>query len=443
MSFSLGKLWGGEAKAADKAREGGAAAPGSAPFDALETRTLDAREAALFAALRALVKTAQEGSSYWRGALRGVDAEALKTREDLAALPILRKSDLIDLQEAEPPFGGLTAAEPGRAARLFLSPGPIAEPQFRTTGGEGTYWRMERALHAAGFRAGDRVANCFSYHLTPAGFMFDSALDALGCAVFPGGVGQTETQTRAFRLLGLNAYVGTPDFLRIILEKADEEGAPITGVKRACVTGGPLFPDLRSFYQQQGVHVRQCYGTAEIGLIAYETDRIEDGMALDENCLVEIVRISDGAAAAPGEVGEVVVTTFRAGYPLIRFATGDLSAMAPEVTDAAGRTAPRLKGWMGRADQTTKVRGMFVHPRQVAAALKAFPQITRSRLEVFSEDGKDGMRLLCETSAAPEPALLEKIAEAVRAECRLRAEVSFVAPGALPNDGKAIADLRS
>ena len=414
------------------------------PFDRLETRAPHEREAALFEALRAIVAQAVERAPYWRRALGEIQTDGLRSRADLAALPILRKSDLIELQEADPPFGGLCTTAAGSMRRLFLSPGPIAEPQTRVateTGGP-SYARMERALHAAGFRAGDRVANCFSHHLTPAGFMFDAACDALGCAVFPGGVGQTETQAQAFRHLGLNAYVGTPDFLKIVMEKAEQSGAPLRGIEKACVTGGPLFPQLRAYYQENGVEILQCYGTAELGLIAYETGRPEDGLAIDEHCLVEIVRTGDGRPAEDGEVGEVVVTTFNPAYPLIRFATGDLSAIAPDVTDAAGRTARRLKGWMGRADQVTKVRGMFVHPRQVAAALRPFPDILRTRLEVFDEGGKDEMRLLCETRSLPEQGRLDRIAEAVQAECRLRASVVFVEPGSLPNDGQAIADLR-
>ena len=413
------------------------------PFDALETRSEEAREAALFDLLRAQIAQAKDGAPYWAQALAGADPEAIASRADLAQLPLLRKSDLAALQEAEPPFAGTTAGSIGTFPHLFLSPGPIAEPEPRAPRDGRTHWRMERALHAAGFEAGDRVANCFSYHLTPAGFMFDRALGELGCAVFPGGVGASETQAQAMRRFRLNGYVGTPDFLEVILDKADEVGAPVTSMEKALVTAGPLFPALRERYQARGVRVRQCYGTAELGLVAYETDDISQGMALDEECIVEIVRPGTGEPVAPGEVGEVVVTTFSAGYPLIRFATGDLSAIAPVVEDEAGRTAQRLKGWMGRADQSAKVRGMFIHPSQVAAAIKGFPDIAKARLEITETEGRDAMRLLCETTAAPDSALIERVAEAAREACKLRAEVAFVAPGALPNDGKVIDDRRA
>ncbi|MHC8508859.1 MAG: phenylacetate--CoA ligase family protein [Rhodospirillales bacterium] len=407
-------------------------------------------EAALFERLRGALARAKTSAPYWRETLKDVDPAAVTDRAALAALPLLRKSDLIDLQEASPPFGGLAAVETGGARRLFLSPGPIAEPEGRENrntdaAAPGTsVWRLERALRAAGFKAGDRAANCFSYHVTPAGIMFDAACGTLGCAVFPGGVGQTETQVEAFHRFSLNAYVGTPDHLRTIMEKADELGRPITGVEKALVTGGPLFPDLRAWYQKRGAAVRQCYATAELGLISYETENPADGMALDEDCIVEIVRTGSGDPAAEGETGEVVVTTFHAAYPLFRLATGDLSAFIPDVAGGA----PRLKGWMGRADQTAKVRGMFVHPRQVARAAAGFPEILKTRLEITEREGRDEMRLLCETGGAGGPDgpdadnLAERAAEAVRIECGLRAEIVFVKPGELPNDGVVIADLR-
>lgn len=416
----------------------------AAPFDTLETRSDSERENTLFAALREQIAHAKAGSPYWGKALADIDPDDVTDRAVLAGLPLLRKGELIELQETDPPLGGLSTTPPGLMGHLFLSPGPIAEPEgpLGANGGP-SQWRMERALHAAGFRPGDRVANCFSYHLTPAGFLFDRACAALGCAVFPGGVGNTDTQVAAFNRLGLNGYVGTPDFLSVILDKADALGTPITGVSKAMVTGGPLFPSLRETYTERGISVRQCYGTAELGLVAYETGDPAAGMALDEHCIVEIVRTGTGEPVEEGEVGEVVVTTFEPHYPLIRFATGDLSAYAPTVTDEAGRTARRLRGWMGRADQTTKVRGMFVHPRQVQAAIAGFSEIPRARLEVGETGGRDTARLLCETKSDPAPGLADKLADAARGECGVRVDVLFVLPGELPNDGKVIDDQRA
>lgn len=406
------------------------------PFDAHETQSPEVREGALLERVRQEVARARQASPYWREKLSGHNPEAINSRAALADLPVLRKSELIELQQANPPFGGLATEPAGAMLRLFVSPGPIVEPQGR---GSVSPWRMERAMHAAGFKTGDRVANCFSYHFTPAGFMFDAACQELGCAVFPGGVGQSEAQAAAFSRLGINGYVGTPDFLATILEKA---ASPIERMERALVSGGPLFPSLREGYEQRGISVRQCYATAELGLIAYETDDPAVGMALDEDVLVEIVRPGTGSVVPDGEVGEVVVTTFNEHYPLIRLATGDLSAIAPPCTDAAGRTAVRLKGWMGRADQSTKVRGLFVHPSQVAAAVAGIPEVKKARLEVSEEDGQDRMRFLVETEEGNE-GLASRLVDAMRAETRLRADVEFVRPGALPNDGKVINDTRS
>jgi phenylacetate-CoA ligase len=411
-------------------------------YDTLETRDPAERERSLFEALRAHVARAKETSPYYRISLEGVDPAALTGRTALAALPLLYKSQLIDLQAATPPFGGLTALEPGQMRRLFLSPGPIAEAQGRRTSHRSVdHWRMARALYAAGFRAGDVVFNGFSYHLTPAGFMLDEAAGALGCAVFPGGVGNVETQVTAITRLGINAYTGTPDFLKIIMERGEALGTPTSGIAKTLVTGGPLFPELRAWYLERGVAMRQCYGTAELGLIAYEAAEPADGMVVDEHCIVEIVRPGTGTPVPDGEVGEVVVTTFDDAYPMIRLATGDLSAVMPGMSPC-GRTNMRLKGWMGRADQTTKVRGMFVHPRQVATIADRFPAVIRARLEVTQSGGLDELRLLCET-AAPDPSLAEALKDAIRAECHLRGEVEFRAPGSLANDGKVIDDKRS
>lgn len=406
-------------------------------FDALESRAPAAREEALFIELRLQVARAKAKSVYYRRALAQAEPAEIANRADLQRLPVLSKSDLIDLQAESPPLGGLETEEVGAMRRLFLSPGPIAEAEGP---GGGDHWRMARALFAAGIRKGDRVLNCFSYHLTPAGFMFDGAAGAIGAAVFPGGVGATESQAQAIGRLGLTAYVGTPDFLKIILEKADEMGAPTDTMKKALVTGGPLFPQTRAWYEERGIRIRQCYGTAELGLLAYETEDPAEGMIVDEHCLLEIVRPGGGEAVEDGEIGEVVATTFDASYPLIRLGTGDLSAFASGPS-ACGRTNRRIKGWMGRADQTTKVRGMFVHPRQVEAALKRAPEIAKARLEIIEEAGKDAMVLLCEGAAAP--GLADRLAEALRIETRLRGEVRFVAPGALPEDGKLIDDRRA
>lgn len=405
-------------------------------FDAMESRDPAAREQALFVELRLQIARAKANSTYYRRVLADVDPASLTDRAALQRLPVLSKADLIDLQSETPPLGGLETAPVGEMRRLFLSPGPIAEAQGR---GEADHWRMARALYAAGFRKGDRVSNCFSYHLTPAGFMFDGAAGAVGCAVFPGGVGATETQVQAIHRLGINGYVGTPDFLQIIMQKAEAMGTPITSMQKALVTGGPLFAQTRAWYEERGVRVRQCYGTAELGLLAYETDDPADGMMVDENCLLEIVRPGGGEAVEDGEIGEVVATTFDAAYPLVRLGTGDLSAFASG-SSRCGRTNRRIKGWMGRADQTTKVRGMFVHPRQVEAVLKRAPDGAKARLEVSEAGGKDQMRLLVEAAETPE--LKSALEDAIRIETRLRGDVAFVGAGALPDDGKLIDDQR-
>ena len=400
--------------------------------DARETRSADQREAALMDALRGIVDAARRDTAHYGRTLAKVDVAGLKDRATLAALPVLRKSDLIAQQEAAPPFGGLAADDTAAMARLFLSPGPIAEPQ---TGQGGDPWRFGRALAALGVGRGDVVHNCFSYHLTPAGFMIDLAAASLGCAVFPGGVGNTAVQAQAMRRFGASVYVGTPDYLRTILEAADEEGAPISTVKRALVSGGPLFPAMRDWYAKRGIRVQQGYGTADVGLIAYETEAM-DGMVVEEDALVEIVRPGTGNPVEEGEIGEVVVTTFDPVYPMIRFATGDLSAVMPGHCPT-GRTNMRLAGWKGRADQTTKVKGMFVHPEQVARVAKAHG-LHRVRLEVNESDGRDSMVLFCEGQGDA-----EAVADTLHKECRLKGEVRFTGADALPNDGKVIDDRRA
>ncbi len=403
----------------------------TSPLDPRETRSQDERETALFVALQQVFGHAKEGSAHYAESLQGIDASGLTSRAALAALPVLRKSDLIAAQEAAPPFGGLGTQAPDAMARLFLSPGPIAEPQ----GTDGDIWRFSRALRAVGFVAGDIAHNCFSYHLTPAGFMFDSASRALGCAVFPGGIGNTEQQALAMRRYGSTAYAGTPDFLKTILEKADESGRPVTSIKKASVGGGPLFPDLRAWYEERGISCLQNYGTADVGLIAYETSA-KEGLIIDEDVLVEIVRPGTGYPVPEGEVGEVVVTVFDPSYPLIRFATGDLSAILSGECPT-GRTNTRLKGWMGRADQTTKVKGMFVHPEQVARVAKAHG-FEKVRLEVTETGGKDSMVLICEGEGDT-----EAVVATLQSESRLKGDVRFVPVGDLPNDGKVIDDQRA
>lgn len=404
-------------------------------YDDLETRDPEAREAALMAALPDAVANAKVNAPGFVKILADVEPAGVTSREALAALPVTRKSDLIELQASEPPFGGLTTKPASEMARLFVSPGPIADPE-----GHGKdWWRFARALFAAGFRKGDIVHNCFAYHFTPAGAMFESAAHALGCAVCAGGVGQTEMQVQAIAHFGANGYAGTPDFLMIVLDKAAELNMPIPSLKKALVSGGALLPPLRQEISNRGVNVVQCYGTADLGLIAYESEAVE-GMLLDEGIIVEILRPGTGDPVADGEVGEVVVTTLNRDYPLVRFATGDLSAIMPGVSPC-GRTAPRIRGWMGRADQTTKIRGMFVHPAQIDRIVKKYPEIVRARLVVGTQDGKDNAVLMCE-SASGDDALAGRIAETAQAEIKVRVEVRIVAKDQILNDGKVIEDTR-
>ncbi|MFD2205226.1 phenylacetate--CoA ligase family protein [Kiloniella antarctica] len=407
-------------------------------FDHKETRSQVERENDHLEKLRRLINSAKELSPFYRESLKQIKVESLKGLSDLAALPIVRKSELIELQSSAPPFGGLGMVPAGEMARLFLSPGPIVEPQ----GKDEDIWRVARALHAVGLRRGGIAHNCFAYHFTPAGIMFDYAARTLGCAVFPGGVGQTEDQVKAINRFQSDTYMGTPDFLKIILERAESLDTPITSIDKALVTGGPLFPDLRNYYQEKGIHVRQCYATADVGLIAYESSAME-GMIIDEDVIVEIVRPGTGDLVPEGEVGEVIVTCFNPNYPLIRFATGDLSAIM-EGQSPCGRSNRRIKGWMGRADQTTKVRGMFIHPEQVGRVVEKHPEIVKARLEVSDLNGKDNMVLHCEVLNIKNiPELERQISETIRIECRLRGEVIFKTVGDLPNDGKVINDTRS
>ncbi len=404
-------------------------------YDALETRDPGQRERALMARLPELVAHAKARAPAWAELYRGIDPAAISSREALAGLPVLRKSELLERQKAARPFGGFAATGWGEALRVFASPGPLYEPE----GARRDYWRLARALHAAGFRRGDLIHNCFSYHFTPAGSMLETAAQALGCTVFPGGVGQTEQQVQAIVDLRPSGYVGTPSFLKIILEKADETGADVTSLARALVSGEAFPPSLRDWLRGRGIEGYQAYATADVGLIAYET-AAREGLVLDEEVILEIVRPGTGDPLPDGEVGEVVVTAFNPDYPLIRFGTGDLSAVLPGASPC-GRTNTRIRGWLGRADQTTKVKGMFVHPSQVAEIVRRHPQIVRARLVVDNPDGADLMILRCE-SAGGDAALAEAVAASIREVTKLRGEAAFCAPGSLPNDGKVIEDVR-
>ena len=405
-------------------------------YDDRETRAPEAREGALMARLPGLVDHAITHAPGWAELLSGVDPAKVASRKALAGLPVLRKSDLKALQEKRPPFGGLTTVAPGRMGHLFMSPGPIFDPE----GARDDPWRSARALWASGMRPGHVLQNCFGYHMTPGAWMVDAAARKIGCAVIPAGIGQTEQQIEIIRALKPDAYVGTPSFLRIIIEKAREAGADISNLKRALVGAEALPPSLRAWFKEQGVDtVLQWYGTADIGLIAYESEALE-GMILDEDLILEIVRPGTGEPVADGEVGEVVITSFNPDYPLIRFGTGDMSAVLAGISPC-GRTNVRIKGWLGRADQTTKVRGMFVHPGQVAEIVKRFPDIERARLVVTGAMANDQMTLKCETGSQP-PGLAERVADAMRDVTKLRGEVELVAAGSLPNDGKVIEDAR-
>jgi len=409
-------------------------------FDTLEIRDPEVRERALFAALPAQLAHAKANTSAYARLLEGVDPESVRTREALARLPVVRKSELVDMQKAHRPFGGFAASGWGahtRGARLvFASPGPLYEPE----GHAADYWRLARALYAAGLRAGDLVHNTFSYHFTPGGAMLESGALALGCTVFRGGTGQTEQQVQAMVELQPDAYVGTPSFLKIILEKADELGSALPSLNKALVSGEAFPPSLRDALGARGIAAYQVYASADVGSIAYESPARE-GLIVDEGALVEIVRPGTGDPVAPGEVGEVVVTLLaNVDYPLIRFATGDLSALLPGASPC-GRTNARIKGWLGRADQTTKIKGMFVHPAQVAQIVKRHPEIARARLVVDNPDGNDRMTLHVEVAGAA-TARAEAIVATMRDVTKLRGEVAVRAPGELANDGKVIDDTR-
>ncbi len=408
-------------------------------FNACEAGDPSEREAALMARLPAIVAAAKERCPAYRSRFAEVRPEEVVDRQALAQLPLTRKSELIEMQRRDPPFGGFAAVPVSALRRIFASPGPIYEPEGRRP----DYGRFARALFAAGFRAGDLVHNTFSYHLTPAGAMVESAAEALGCPVIPAGTGQTEQQLRVIADLKPVGYVGTPSFLKILLDRAANQGIDISSLKKALVSAEALPAALRCEFRRRGLGVLQCYGTADIGVIAYESrgadGEPEEGMVLDEDIIVELVRPGTGEPVGPGEVGEVVVTTMMPEYPLIRFATGDLSAVLPRPAKSV-RTNQRIKGWLGRVDETTKVRGMFVHREQIAEVARRHASILRARLVVERENGVDEMTLLVELGApADDPA---RIAETVQALTKLRGRVSLVAIGSLPEDGKLIEDRR-
>jgi phenylacetate-CoA ligase len=410
-------------------------------YDALETRAPEERERALAVALPKHIAHAKQHAPGFARILKDIDARAITSRAALAQLPVTRKSELKALQAESPPLGGLNATPREKLAKIFVSPGPIYEPE-----GHGRdWWRVARALHAAGFRSGDLAINTFAYHFTPAGASFESGALACGCTVIPAGTGQTEAQVATITGLRVNAYIGTPSFLKLIAEKADELKADLSCLKKAMATAEYLPPALRAAMAERGMSVMQCYATADLGLIAYESraadGKLCDGMIVDEGVLLEIVRPGTGDPVSEGEVGEVVVTSFNPDYPLIRFATGDLSAVLPG-RSPCGRTNARIKGWMGRADQTTKVKGLFVHPTQVADILKRHPEIKRARLVVDSVASQDRMTLHCELERPGDDALAQALVATMRELTKLRGEVSFRKPGELPNDGKVIEDAR-
>jgi phenylacetate-CoA ligase len=409
-------------------------------FDALETREPGRREAQFFEALPRQVAHAQANSAAMGQILKGVDAAAVNSRAALARLPVTRKHELLERQQAgraQDAMGGFAAVARGpQMRRIYASPGPIYEPE----GPRPDYWRAARALYAAGLREGDLLHNAFSYHMTPGAFIMESGAHAIGCTVFPAGTGQTEQQLQAIAELRPQAYTGTPSFLRILVEKAIEAGSDISSLRKGLVGGEAFPPSLRDWFSGHGMAIYQSYATADLGLVAYETSARE-GLVLDEGVIVEIVRPGTGDPVPEGEVGELVVTVLGPEYPLIRFGTGDLSAVLPGHCPT-GRTNTRIKGWMGRADQTTKIRGMFVHPSQVADIARRFPEVVRARLVVTGEMANDSMTLKVEAASVPQGLEL-KISEAIRDVTKLRGDVELLPPGTLPNDGKVIEDARS
>lgn len=418
-------------------------------YDHRETADPQEREQSLLARLPEALLAARQRAPAIAMQLQGVDPVNLKQRSDLAQIPVIRKSELLQAQlesreraraqgqvQAQDVFGGFSAVGWGQAKRVFCSPGPMYEPESARD----DYWGFARALYAAGFRSNELVYNCFSYHFTPAGSMMETAAHALGCTVFPGGIGQTEQQVSAMRDLAPTAYTGTPSFLKIILEKALAMGGRIPNLSKALFSGEAFTPSMQEWFLEHGVQGFQAYGSADLGMIAYETPA-RDGLVLNEDLILEIVRPGTGQVVADGEVGEVVVTTLNPDYPLLRFGTGDLSAILPGQS-SCGRTNKRIRGWLGRADQTTKVRGMFVHPAQIAQVVARHPELTRARLLVQGKPGEDVMLLKVEAQGVQE-GLEQAVLASVREITKLRALVEFVQPASLPNDGKVIEDQRN
>jgi phenylacetate-CoA ligase len=404
-------------------------------FDASENRPLAQRDTALMSVLRETLTQAVTTAPGLAAQLRGIDIASLTSREALAAVPVIRKSDLLALQAGQPPFAGLNATAPGHLKRILMSPGPIFDPE----GYDADWWGTARALHAAGFRKGEIVLNTFAYHFTPGGHIMESGANALGCAVIPAGPGQTEQQIEAIVALQPSGYTGTPDFLKILLEKAEEAGKPATCITKALVSGAAFPPSLQEVIKARGVEAYQCYATADLGVVAYET-AARNGLVVNEGIIVEIVRPGTNDPVAEGEVGEIVVTRLNRDYPLLRLGTGDLSKFLSG-TSPCGRTNRRLAGWLGRADQRTKVKGMFVDPAQIDGVARKHPGLGRLRLVVTRENEADEMTLKVE-SGNTAPAFAAAIGESLRALTKLKGKVELVAPGSLPNDGKVIADER-
>ena len=404
-------------------------------FDQKETFSQQQREEYLLEKLQESLALALEQTDYYPIALSNFSLASLQNLDDLQQLPVTRKSELIHQQQENAPFGGLNGMPPGKMARLFQSPGPINEPEGKAA----DWWRLGRAFYAAGFRPGDIVHNTLSYHLSPGGFIIDSGARACGCAVIPAGVGQTEQQLQVISSLKPTGYAGTPSFLKILLEKAEAESVDVSSITKSLVTGEPLPEALRQYFVDRGISCLQCYATADAGLIAYETAD-EPGMRVAEDIILEIVKPGTGEPVEPGETGEILVTTFNSEYPLIRFATGDLTAELLE-TSSSGRTNKRIKGWLGRADQSTKVKGLFVHPNQIMEVIKRHPEISKARLVIETIQGRDAMTLLCESESESE-INLPQVEASLNAVCRLKGKAAQLETGKVTSDGKLIEDLR-
>ncbi len=404
-------------------------------YDSLETRDQIHREQELLSAIINQLEHAKDNAPYYKKQLADFDLKSFTKLSNISKLPITRKTDLLDMQKKIPPFGGLSAIKGSELTHIFVSPGPIYEPGSSRK----DFWRFARTLYAAGFRESTLIQNCFSYHFTPAGVMAENGAHALGCSVIPAGVGQTELQVNTIADLKPDGYIGTPSFLKIIIDKADELNIDVTSIDKALVSGEALPPSIRDFFIERGIRIQQCYATADLGVIAYES-KAQEGLIIDEGIYLEIVRPGTGDPVVDGEVGEIVITSLNPDYPLIRFATGDLSTIIPGQSPC-GRTNKRIKGWMGRADQTTKARGMFIHPEQVDRVLKRHKQIIKTRLVIDWQDNADQLTLQCEVVEYNDE-LLNNIANSFREICKLRGEIEPVAVESLPNDGKIIDDIR-